>query len=405
MSKPSLSYGLNITKKSGPPKPAPPKRKPVFGDDGSDDEDQKGGEEVISELDAFASPTAASASGKKILGKSRNGAPPGPPSLKSKMPPMTEFGDLSSALSSRKYAKQAEELDPSVYDYDAVYDSFKPQKRAEEAGKGAERKSRYMSDVVKAAEVRERDRSIAELKKIQREREAEGEEFADKEKFVTEAYRRKQEEDRRHEEEERRREEQERKGNKMGGMTGFHKQVLEREEQRHRELMRAAEEAAKSGGKKKEEGEEAGEKEKTEEDIAREINEKGGAVVINDEGQVVDKRQLLRGGLNVAAKKKAEVDREKEASRQTGGPRHADQGKGVFAGGGKNAMRDRQTRMMEAQLEQALKRTREEEEEERKKIEQEAKSRKTQSDISSAKERYLARKRAAEEAKKKGLEP
>ena len=77
--------------------------------------------------------------------------------------------------------------------------------------------------------------------------------------------------------------------------------------------------------------------------------------------------------------------------------------KGVFANGGKQAMRERQTRMLEAQLEETLKRSREEEDKEREKVELVAKSRKTEADISSAKERYLARKKAAEEAKKNGL--
>ncbi len=65
-------------------------------------------------------------------------------------------------------------------------------------------------------------------------------------------------------------------------------------------------------------------------------------------------------------------------------------------------MRERQTRMIEAQIEETLKRQREEEEEETKRVEVASKSRRTESDISSAKERYLARKRAAEEAKKEG---
>jgi len=66
-------------------------------------------------------------------------------------------------------------------------------------------------------------------------------------------------------------------------------------------------------------------------------------------------------------------------------------------------MRDRQSRMLEAQYEQALKRSRDEEEAEREKVETAAKTRKTEADISSAKERYLARKRAEAEAKKNGI--
>jgi hypothetical protein len=56
--------------------------------------------------------------------------------------------------------------------------------------------------------------------------------------------------------------------------------------------------------------------------------------------------------------------------------------------------------MMEEQLEQAAKRAADEEAEERGKLEHASKSRKTEGDISSAKERYLQRKREAAAAAK-----
>ena len=403
MSKPGLSFGLSLGKKAAPAKRAPPRKAAFGGGDDSDDEAQHGSknEEAITELDGFApittDTTDTSASSKHKKGR----IPQEPPKLKSKVDPSRQFGDLSSALTSKKYAEAAEALDPSVYDYDAAHDvieAAKKQREAEVKKENAQRKSRYMSDVTKAAEQRERDRSIAELKKIQREREAEGDEFADKEKFVTEAYKRKQEEDRIAQEEEAKREEEERKKNKFGGMTGFHKDLLEREDQRRAEMEKIVAQAAATGGIPK--GEDEGGEDKTETDAAREINAKGGSVIVNEDGEVVDKRQLLTGGLNLGAKKKPEAPKDQGRSSSDSRPR--DQPRGHFASGGKQAMRERQTRMLEEQLEQSLKRAREEEEEERKKVEQETKSRKTESDISSAKERYLARKRAAEEAKKNG---
>ncbi|ROW12707.1 hypothetical protein VMCG_00457 [Cytospora schulzeri] len=404
MSKPGLSFGLNLGKKPAAAKPRPPPRKAAFGGGDSDDEAQDAPktEETITELDGFTSASTPSTSASLSNRPKHGKIPPEPPKLKSKTDPSRQFGDLSSALTSKKYADQAEALDPSVYDYDAAYDAIEAVKKHREAEvkkDTTQRKARYMTDVTKAAEQRERDRSIAEMKKIQREREAEGDEFADKEKFVTEAYKKKQVEDRIAEEEEKKREQEEKKKNKFGGMTGFHKEMLEREDQRRLEMEKMAAEVVKSGGVPKVEDEE---KEKTETDVARELNQKGAAVAINEEGDVVDKRQLLRGGLNLGAKKKTEEP--KEPSRPSSESRPRDQSKGHFGSGGKQAMRERQTRMLEAQLEQAVKRSREEEEEERKKIEQEAKSRKTGADISSAKERYLARKRAAEEAKKNGQE-
>lgn len=412
MSKPVLSFGLSLNKKKpGLAKAQPPKRKTAFGGDDSDDEAQDASsksEQTITELNGFGSPSAFPSTIPNTASSSKlkhNKVPTEPPKLKSKSASSAQqqFGDLSSALTSRKYAEAAEQLDPSVYDYDTAYDVIKAAEKQREAETKADpsaaRKSRYMDSVVKAAEQRERDRGVAELKKIQREREDEGDEFVDKEKFVTEAYKKKQEEDKRNEEEERRQEEEDRKKNKFGGMTGFHKEVLEREDQRRAEMARLTAEAAKSGGLGKAV---AVEEEKTQADVARAMNAKGAKVAVNEDGEVIDKRELLRGGLNLGAKKK--TDEPKDANRASSSTGLRNQSKGYFGSGGKQGMRERQTRMMEAQLEQALKRTRDEEEEERKKIEQQSKSQKTATDISSAKERFLARKRAAEEAKKLGQE-
>jgi coiled-coil domain-containing protein 55 len=393
MSNAGLSYGLNLTKKTPGNRPRPAKRKPIFGEpDDSDGEDGKeGGIEEIGEIDGLSKPpkpTPPARPGGLSIKPSKNGGAP-------KKAPISMYGDLSVSFTSKKHAETAEELNPGIYDYDAVYDSLKPQKKV--VPEDEERKPKYMTNLLAAAAVRKRDATIAEEKKLAREREAEGEEFADKEKFVTSAYKKQQEENRRIEEEERIREEQEQKKNKGAGMTNFYKNMLERGEQKHAEIVKAAEEAAKRGPVEKAEEE----KQKSEAEIAREISEKTGAnIAVNDEGQVVDKRQLLKGGLNIVPKPKSVAT----ATASLGGPSMADRGRGpgfVGAGGGKQAMRERQSRMMEAQLEQATKRALEEEEGERQKIERASKSRKTEGDIMSAKERYLARKKEAEEAKKR----
>ncbi|KAM0334243.1 hypothetical protein ACHAQA_001265 [Verticillium albo-atrum] len=406
MSKPGgISFGLNLSKKSGASKPALAKRKPFGGNDDSDDDTPKasaGRAQAIGELDGFD--TLSTAPADDALGSSRRSkkknaaAPAEPPSLKARKQQQESamFGDLSSAFTSRKNAAAAEEVDASVYEYDRVYDSLKPAKKAPDEEAEAARKPRYMKSVLAAAAVRKRDALIAEEKKIARERDEEGEEFAEKEKFVTDAYRKQQEENRRIEEEEKRREEEEEKKNKTGGMSAFYKGLLNRGEERHQEVMKAADEKAKSAPAAEEEDTE---KEATEADRANDINKQGGSIAVNEEGQVVDKRELLRGGLNVGAKKEAQV--RKDASRPKEDRRDQASGSGFVGAGGKGAMRERQTRMLEQQLAESLKRSREEEEQEREKIESSSKSRKTEGEISSAKERYLARKREAEEAKKK----
>ena len=447
----SFSFGL---KKSAPPKKLafstkpssssafarkPPVAAPFGGDDDDDDDDTTTPNSApkavaIIELDGFeinapAIPADESSNDRKKPSRSKkSSAPPAPPSTKPaakhQLPATTaaalQFDDLSSALDSRRHAQAATETDPTIYDYDAVYDSLKAaaaaaKKEDDEAGAAEQKRPKYFDALQKAADVRERDRQIAEEKRLKRERDAEGDEFADKEKFVTEAYKRQQEANRKLEEEEARREEEERKRNKNRGMADFYKTMLDRGEEEHRAQVKAVEEWSKNGGgggdggaahdgAKKQAGEDQ-EKQKSATERAREINAMGGNVIINDDGEVVDKRQLLRGGLNVAPKKKMEVQQEKARGQQhqQAGARLGGSTKGVFAGpGGKSGMRERQTRMLEAQLEETLKRSREEEEAERAKVELVAKSKKTDADISSAKERYLARKRAAEEAKKNG---
>ncbi|KAF3022448.1 hypothetical protein E8E14_008729 [Neopestalotiopsis sp. 37M] len=379
MNKPGLSFGLNLTKKPGAKaQPAKPKPGGILGGGNDSDSDQD-------------EPQPAAFAKSATRSKARPGAPPSAPP-KSKKPQMSMYGDLSSALESRRNQEAAEELDPSIFDYDGVYDSIKPEKKTTQ--EDIDRRPKYMKNLIASAAVRKRDALIAEEKKIAREREAEGEEFADKEKFVTEAYKQQQEENRRLEEEEKKREEEEARKNKGGGMTAFYKDLLNQGDQRHAEIMKAAEERAKNGPSQHEETP-TEETTASAKDRAKELNAKGASIAINEDGEVVDKRELLRGGLNLGAKKKPDVRQEKRTEQRE------DRGfRPNFAGGGKNAMRERQSRMMEEQLEQALKRNLEVEEEERQQVERAAKSRKTETEISSAKERYLARKKAAEEAKK-----
>lgn len=399
---PALAFGLNTSKKSASSKPAPPKRKPAFGAFGgadSDDEDAGASnagaqvEQIGGDLDDFDTSTQPNETSSRKPPKPKNGLPKEPPKMKSKVQPNAMFGDLSSSLSSKRAAESATTLDSSVYEYDNVYDSLKPAKAATSAEK--DRKPRYMRGLMEAADIRKRDALIAEEKKIAREREAEGDEFAGKEKFVTEAYKRQQEENKKIEEEERKREEREAKKNEGGGMSGFYKDLLKREGERHNEVVKAVEESAKEGPKGEPEDEEmkdVGEEAKR----IKDLQDKGADVAVNEDGQVVDKRQLLKGGLNLGNKPKPKPQ---EENKPTERERKPQSGQHI---GSRQAQRERQSRMLAEQLEASMKRDRDEEEEKREEIERQAKSRKTEGEISSAKERYLARKRAAEEAKKGG---
>ncbi|KAJ5473484.1 hypothetical protein N7475_003050 [Penicillium sp. IBT 31633x] len=438
----NLPYGLNLpNKKTLATKPGnalgQKRKKNIFDDDSEDEDQQNNNEEIeVSTLGGLEKPNtktkAPTIAGPPPKRKMQFGSGPKPTAkplsknsifaddededeekekeqqgkmslglnqTKPKKPnaPTQEFTNLSSMRSSKMHAKQAEELDPSIYSYDAVYDTL----HAKSAKPSVETKSetpKYMKNLLQSAEIRKRDQLRAKDRQLAREREAEGDEFADKEKFVTSAYKAQQAELRKAEEEEARREKEEeerRKRSGGSGMIGFYRDVLSRGEERHEEVVKAAEEKARrvKAGELLEETESKGEEEKTDAQKAEDLNTHGARIVVNDEGQVVDKRQLLSAGLNVAPKPKAQPSAPKAGvSRPTVGR------PGAGYQGGRAAQRARQTDMVASQYEERARQEEEVEAARQKEIAEKSRSRKTEGDVSSAKERYLARKREREEA-------
>jgi coiled-coil domain-containing protein 55 len=374
---PQLSYGLNIPKKakSSIQKPQPAKRKALFGDDSDHEEEESNGPEAIQSLGQplKRAPETTTKTGKSTTNEKRSQVD-------------VRYGDLSARHNAAKHVASAQEVDPSVYDYDAVYDSLhaKPVKKKESAG------PKYMQQLLESAEVRKRDQLRAKEKMLAKEREAEGDEFADKEKFVTAAYRAQQEEVKRLEEEERKKEEEaaERRKREGGGMRGLYKDMLARDDARQEAIAQALQDGAHET--------EQGDKGAEERRLAK---EKG--AVINEEGEVVDKRQLLKAGINVSAKPKTASQSAKTQSIASSNSMNVLRGRGEA----KAAMRERQTRLIEEQLEQAAKRAADDEAAEQETIQKAAKSKKSEADISGARERYLQRKRDAEAAKVAGKEP
>lgn len=340
-----LSYGLNLTKKapSIPARPPPAKRKTIFDDDsgpedGPDDQDNA---EAVTTLGGLQATTAHS----NPTTKPSNGKSPNKPLSKSSK--ISQFGDLSTNHTTSKHARSAQTIDPSIYDYDAVYDSLHSAPKPTDPATSAEAKSKpkYMTSLLAAAEVRKRDALRAKEKMLAREREAEGDEFADKEKFVTAAYKRQQTEMARLEAEEveKEREAEERRRKEGGGMKGLYKSILERNEEKHHDVVKAVEE---NKGKVVEgAGTEEVKKEKSEAELAKETG-----AVVNEEGVVVDKRQLLSAGLN--ASKSGTTAKRPSDPRKLLGPERAKRsgGRGGGGGGGRETSRERETRLFEEQL-------------------------------------------------------
>jgi coiled-coil domain-containing protein 55 len=305
-------------------------------------------------------------------------------------PRIAQFGDLSSQKNFRKNIDKALKVDPSIYDYDAAYDAIQARveaKKAAEREKAQSGESQYMKNLLVAKDVRDKDYLRARENKMKRERETEGDEFADKEKFVTGAYKKQQEELRRQEAEEEKKEEAERKRRENFGQRTFLNNMLNQGEQKHSEYV----EAAMSKEFQKSIAEELDEK--TEAEIAKDLNSKGANIEITDDGEIADKRQLLSAGLNVMARPKA--------SGTSSGPKpnQSQQTSQFGRTSNQKLSRERQSRMMEAQFEQLLKRHADDESEELREKEHAAKTQKTTGDITSARERYLQRKKAAAEGK------
>ena len=253
-----------------------------------------------------------------------------PPSRTVRPPKISQYGDLSSNHSTNKHSKNAQEIDPSIYDYDGIYESLHapPAGSSEHTKADAEKRPKYMSNLLAAAEIRKRDQLRAKEKMLAKEREAEGDEFADKEKFVTGAYKRQQEEMKKLEEEEAAKERaaEERKRREGGGMKALYKNLLDRDEEKHQSVMKAVVEGKGKMGKVETATEDS--KEKSEAELAKERG-----AMVNEDGQVVDKRQLLSAGLNAGA-----------------APRAKPAPPVVSKKAPKESARERETRMFEEQL-------------------------------------------------------
>ncbi|KNG46434.1 coiled-coil domain-containing protein 55 [Stemphylium lycopersici] len=402
----SFKFGLNVKSKGANPlaksgaKPGlGKKKKPLFDEEEEDVKDKAkaaDGVQEIGELNLEDALAPKSSEPSKPAPKQKKGQPPAPPTKKpkAKEDDPTNVAYSASAAEAEKRAQEALEGDATLYDYDAAYDALHAQKVAKAAAAredAAEQKPKYMDAMFESAEQRKKDLLRARDKLLQREREAEGDEFADKEKFVTGAYKAQQEETRKAEEEEKKRQEAEEERKKKFGMQSFHKKMLAEQEQQHQEAMEAAARALKEGIKPPVVEEE---KEKTEAELVAELRKQGKNVALNEEGQVTDKRQLLSAGLNIIAKPKPAAT----ASSATAAPKYVPPTHTANKGG-RSAQRERQTAMVAEQIEAANKRKADEEAEEQAKLEHTRKSQKTEKDISSAKERYLQRKKEAAAAK------
>jgi len=119
--------------------------------------------------------------------------------------------------------------DPTIYQYDEVYDDMERNKNQSEINKQKEKKPKYIQNLLKTAERRKKEQEYRIGRMVQKEREAEGDMYADKESFITSAYKAKLEEFKKIEEEEDRMSRLETIGDvtKQQNMSGFYRHLYE----------------------------------------------------------------------------------------------------------------------------------------------------------------------------------
>lgn len=397
----AISFGLNLAPDKDAKQPQRPRAKltGLLGDDDDEDDntnpssqpqDRRAGTTGKTNRSTVLSATGQTASKNASLSTKPA----------SKYNSDEKFNDLSSDRAAQKHITAATTLDAAIYDYDAYHDaqsSVTAAKKSVAARDAADRKPKYMDKLLDAAARRKQDQLVAREKHLQHERQLEGDEFADKEKFVTGAYKAQQEEAHRVDLLEAQKAEAEAGRRKALGTSGLqtsYKGIIDEGEKRHAEAMETA--AMLESGTLPTPVPDADGGVKSDLQIADEMRAKGVSVDVNDEGRITDKRQLLSAGLNVAPKPKnvnlphaSNRDSHPTGQRSSGPGRKDD-----------SSARERQTRMVQEQLEASHKRAAERDDQERLALEKAAKSRKTDAEVGSARERYLARKaeKAAEAA-------
>ncbi|KAJ3375288.1 hypothetical protein GGF31_004406 [Allomyces arbusculus] len=290
--------------------------------------------------------------------------------------------------------QEALEQDATAFDYDGVYEAMKDREARSKAVNKDDKRPKYMENLIRSAQVRKIDRLRAQETKYKRERADEDDEFADKEAFVTGAYREALEEVRRMEEEEARRDAADAAKRGEHGMAAFYRTFLDRTDADHKaaEHLEGVDPTAATSSSSSAAPADADSapSKPSAQDLA------GMGVAVNASGEVVDKRQLLGAGLNVVRKPVPPVapasSSTSRTQRRDGGRRHERERDRDHHG------RDRRPASPPPKAKELLDQKRKADEE-RAREEEAARAKlskqSTEQTVSDARARYLARKAAA----------
>lgn len=102
--------------------------------------------------------------------------------------PGTHRDLIAESLKNQAKVKKYEESTPDIYQYDEVYDDIEAERESKKPKKQDNGGSKYIERLMEAKKQRNMDKLYVQDLKVQKERELEGDEFKDKESFVTSGY-------------------------------------------------------------------------------------------------------------------------------------------------------------------------------------------------------------------------
>ncbi|EDX01563.1 nuclear speckle splicing regulatory protein 1 [Drosophila yakuba] len=148
--------------------------------------------------------------------------------------PKTSGMSLGPSLMERRVARRQQEKalaeDPTIFQYDELYDDMDSKREEAKQTKSQEpRKPKYIGRLMEHAERRKLEKELRIERQVQKDREAEGEMYKDKDTYVTAAYRKKLESIRQMQEQEQRDEYLEAIGDvtKQKDLDGFYRHLYE----------------------------------------------------------------------------------------------------------------------------------------------------------------------------------
>ncbi|ALC49009.1 CG15747 [Drosophila busckii] len=155
----------------------------------------------------------------------------GPPKMRASTKPVVVSGpSLMERRKARNLQEKALAEDPTIFQYDELYDEMETKREeAKETKRQEPRKAKYIGRLMEHAERRKLENELRVERQVQKEREAEGEKFKDKETYVTSAYRKKLEAIREMQEQDKRDEYLEAIGDvtKQKDLDGFYRHIYE----------------------------------------------------------------------------------------------------------------------------------------------------------------------------------